>query len=178
MVSTMQDKAMDVRKNPRYRQLRKALKEGVYDYPFADTEKELKDLHRSLDTRKWTDKSLRRNGVKLLIGASIQNQSYRSRLVEILIQVRRYHNNLDREYQLVRDHLMQEHPDRFEGRTKEDRMRSVNALFETVISRLAQYVSLMDDIKIVIDDLDKSAWQLKTILEVSKIINHPAERNL
>ena len=154
-------------KNRRYRRLLKAVASGIYAFPFDTTLDEVRDLHHDLTVRKLTAKSLRRGQQEKLLAANLQNQAYRSRILEILIQVRQHYNNLEQEYNLTRDYLLQEYPKQFaEYRTKEERMRALATLFEPVVILMKKYGNLQGDIQLILDDLDKMAWTIKTTLDI------------
>ena len=154
-------------KNRRYRRLLQAVEEGLYAFPFEDTLAEIQDLHKQLEIRRLTAKSLRRGQQKKLLEANLQNQSYRSRIIELLVQSRQFHANLEREYKLTRDYLLQRYPDQFaEYRTKEERMRSLDTLFEPVVDLLGQYTNLHATAELIIDDLDKASWSIKSTLDI------------
>ena len=153
--------ASKYRKDRRYKRLLKTVKDGLYDYPFDQSFTEIQELHNTLRIRKFTSKHLSRGMQDKLLKANTQLQVHRSRVAELLVQAQQFRHNLEDEYKRVRNHIHQEYGDELDYRTKEERSRALDAIFEPVIRQLNRFVAFHDNVQLILEDFDKSGWSIK-----------------
>lgn len=103
-----------------------------------------------------------------IIEATIQNQSHRSRLVEIKVKLTRVSTTVTEAIDSCQNYLRHQYavPLSKEGKTQADRNAILSRLFRkpnTVLSEIEGIWSVLDEI---IEDLDQAGWALKRIADV------------
>lgn len=118
-----------------------------------------------------------RNSQKAIVKATLQNQSTRSRCVEIKLQVSRQYNVILEHKNLIYNYLIDSYRGRIPGKNKEERtgyLENKLAPGNRLLAKLESVIELSD---IIIDDCDKAAWATKSILDALVLSTRP-ERNI
>lgn len=133
--------------------------------------KEVMNLHAARESRSLESKNV---GATSLQEASIQNQSYRSRITEIWAQERRLYGGLKIAIDKIQNHILMSHFEYIPRRSKTDKMNYIRARF---FSKGMQRLQILEESMLVceniIADIDKAAWAMNFQLECLKQINKP-----
>lgn len=122
---------------------------------------EVKNMHKGRHSRVLIREELT---VDKLIEATLQNQAYRSRMVEISAEVSNWINHLNTLYEVTRSILLSR--DDIPGKTKVERESFVDSLIKQAFIRISEFQSFKQTLDMYIADLDQSHWSLKTIYEI------------
>ena len=135
--------------------------------------KELETLHKSRSGRRLMLKS--KINVDDLIQVNLEDMSYRSRFVEIQIQINRLHRTLEVALDATTNHIMSNHAAQLvlhSGKTKADRAAFVETMLSAgwlLLSRMDNITSICADL---IKDIDQAAWATKNLVELIKLSIH------
>src|SRR5271154_6963685 len=121
----------------RVRALQKALNKGTYHLDLDSLEKEIDSLHLTRQVRSLKTEELIVSFQKKFVDAALQNQAYRSRLVEIKVKCFRTAAKLEDHIAVVRSYLGIKYPNALkEYRTVGERKNAVNSVLEEPIAFL------------------------------------------
>jgi hypothetical protein len=134
---------------------------------------EIETLHAGRKTRALNGKTF---SAKRVISASLQDQSYRSRLIELLLTTTRQRNMLEAAYKATLEHALIKYRRQIEKataiRTQADRTMYIKSLIGPGIpDRVAQLASLVETINYVVQDIDQAGWSLKRVLDALQSAN-------
>lgn len=132
--------------------------EGVYQ--------ELTNLHAGRAVRNMDIPS-----PKKAAKASMQEVGYRSRLVELRVTTNREFTNLCVAHQAIKDHIAHHHAGLIEGRSIDDRQRSLRRLLPAGERRISELETLIEAIDLVISDIDQAGFALKRVVDSLAITN-------
>ena len=109
-----------------------------------------------------------------VIEALLHDQSVRSRLAEINLQAFRVEKNLEAGIKAARDYVIVKYAtDLSMYKTKEERLRIVDLVLEKYIAYQDKVSSVRAMSTMVIDDIDRGAWALKSAIEAYKLVSKP-----
>lgn len=132
--------------------------------------KEVEGLHSSRRTRMLKGASI---NPKIIIEAAAEDTSYRSRLVEIMIQSSKEYDPLKLAHESISDYLADKYGDiLYSGRvSKSDKIGRLNRhILKSANTRLHELKTLSSCCERVIEDIDKTAWTLKTMTETLSLV--------
>lgn len=130
---------------------------------------EIANLHSSRASRLLKAKNI---SPKALIDANVQDQAYRSRLVEILVMILRQYGPLELAYGVMQDYISTHFADLLPVRAKADRAAYLRSgVLHTAWTLLSKLERVRDSAQEVIADIDKTAWALKNMLEGMSMIH-------
>lgn len=145
----------------------------------VDTESlltEVENLNNMRQVRKLNNTSP--DFVDRVIKAAISDQSIRSRLTEILTEVIRIRRTVESALDSFVAYGLNKYKDTLGTlRTKGDKETAIKGFLSRYYKYLDDVVTLQQVITVVVEDLDKSHWTLKTVVEALKLIHVP-ERSL
>lgn len=154
-------------KDKRVVSLHKALERGVYFVDIEKIDQEVDQLHISRKVRELKTTELMQSFNKKFVTASLQNQAYRSRLVEIKMKCYRISAKLEEHLKAIRGHLKTTYPKTLMAyKTQADRNAAIDSVLEEPIKRLKKLSRSDAVIDMVINDIDQASWSLKSILTV------------
>ena len=89
-------------------------------------------------------------------------------MVEILARNKRKQASLEQEYSLIRRYLERKYSKILTEsyRTKEERSRALDSLFEPTLNEINKFKTLQDQVNLFINDCDKSAWVIKNVVDI------------
>lgn len=130
---------------------------------FDGYEQEIMDIHKARPLRLLGATNGRPNGKKL-VEATLADQSYRSRAVEITMQVYRVQAHLQMVRTLTRKHVEANYSQEMVGwgvRGVRERETLVASLFQRADSLLTKYQTILDLADYVIADVDAGGFALQ-----------------
>lgn len=152
-----------LRKDDEYAKFKNILTYASGLAEFDNYSSEMETMHQGRKSRTLAHKSL---STKRLVDAVLQDASYRSRCVEIMMTVNKANRLLESATDAMRNHIFAKYkPYLSNYRTKAERDTYVNDLLKEAVSKLADYERIIDMAKYIIEDIDKFAWSAKTTLQ-------------
>ena len=124
-------------------------------------------LHRTRKTRKLH--SIKPNP-RDVIDASLEDSSYRSRAVEILMRMMRSQRAIQRAIDNISGYILTQYGDYIEGRTKAERERAIRNVNTRAIFYLDELESAIEVLREFIVDCDKAGYAVKSAIEGLKIV--------
>lgn len=172
MVTQMADLAIDklkrlLAKDEQYERFKKIVLNFSMREELEILMKEVETLHA---TRKGRKLYRTAPNPRDIIDASLEDSSFRSRAVEIMMRMMRSQRAIEKAIDSVSGYIFSEYGQYMEARTKAERERSMRSINQRALQYLNELESAIEVIKVFIDDCDKSAWQFKSALEGVKII--------
>lgn len=140
-----------------YKKYRKAVKNSR----LLDIDGYIKECHNLHSTRKVRSMVSGKFTPKSLIEASMQDQSYRSRMVQMRMEALRFQTLLEHTMTVMRGYLLTKHRDRIIGRTVAERSAYVDRLLSDGMLEIQRISGLMAITEEAIGDIDHAAWSLK-----------------
>lgn len=146
----------------------------------------------SIDTSALTDEVMLLNSMRQVrklnstspdfidrvIKAGLKDQSYRSRMAEILSESVRIRRTVETALDSFTDYAMTRFKDQLSSyRSLSERQSLLRSLLTTEYKYLHDILTLQTVIQTLLEDIDKAHWTLKTIVEAVKLIYTP-ERKL
>ncbi len=130
--------------------------------------KEIEQIHKARSVRFLTQSSPR--FIEAVVDASLMDQANRSRLAEISMACYKAESTLNEALVPLKSYLLMTYSADFSGvRTKEERIQIINmalAPFTKFLDRITRTKSLAS---MVIEDIDKGAWVIKSLIESLKL---------
>lgn len=160
-----------IKKNVKYKSFKRKLENGVY---YADTTKymqEMQNMHISRKIRITKSSDLLSSNQKNLLEISLQNQAYRSRIVEIQIDLTKQMNAIDAHIDNLKTYLGIKYNDiiKREFRTAAERTNFLDDLFRDAMTISSQLDSALDIIKILIQDIDQASFCIRHLISVLEL---------
>lgn len=126
--------------------------------------KEADSLHTTRTSRSLFN--LKSATARKIIEAAMLDMSYRSRLVEILVTVKRKYAIIESGIETIGNYLQHRYPLKFqEFRTIAQREAFINSTLEKAWKCLNDMDIVIDSITLIIEDIDKSSYSLKHALD-------------
>ena len=129
---------------------------------------EIEDLHGRRIVRKYSTKMM---GMKTLYKCSLQEQAFRSRVIEILVTISRLRNQLELAYEGTVKHILSSYYDEIPVKTQYGKESWVKSKLSKVASRINEFTTLTDNANLIIDDIDKASWTLKRQVDLATVTN-------
>ena len=158
-----------LKEDPAYRKFKQVTKYCESVAEFDTLVKEMESMHAA---RKSRILYLKTPKVKKIIEASTQGSSFRSRYVEIMLNVMRAQRTLEAALKQIESHIMVNYSDQMGFRSQADRKSLVAALLEKYHYKLADYNRIIEMAQTSISDVDQAAWALKHTLDAMQILYH------
>jgi len=150
----------------RVKALLKALRQGTYHIDLDGLEREIDSLHLTRMVRSLKTEEVIQSFQKKFIQAALQNQAFRSRLVEIKVKCFRVSAKLEEHIGVVRSYLSIKYPNGLSKyRTVAERKQAINSILEEPMTFLSKLELKDRELELIIKDLDAAAWSLKGIME-------------
>lgn len=122
----------------------------------ANIQEEVRSLHSSRKIRTMPSLSSGRIGK-----TSLQEQSYRSRLIELRMALYFEWANLDMAHRAIRDHIVYTYSDDIPGKTQVERDRSLRKILGKGDRRLQELNHTLAYLMMVVEDIDKGSYSLQ-----------------
>ena len=152
--------------NKRVRALHKALDNGSYSIDIEGIEKEIDQLHLTRKIRTLKTQEVISAFQAKFIEAALQNQAYRSRLVELKVKCFRVSAKLEEHIGVIRSYLATEYPNALKKyRTVKERRSAIDSVLERPIAFLNKLELKDKELETVIKDLDQCSFSLKHIID-------------
>ncbi len=165
-----------MRKDPKYKRLKETFStHETFRLPLDDLMLELTGLHRSRKVRilNPTDPEF----VAKVVESVLNDQAIRSRTTEILIRCVRAHALLSHSVEGLKYHLLTTYADSLKTyRTKDERAQIVNSTLRTFEKFLSDVLTLKESAQLVVNDIDKASWSLKSVLSALELHMAPERR--
>lgn len=110
---------------------------------------------------------------KKIIGATLQDQSYRSRLVEINLLMTREYAALKAAYDATKDHLNSKFGKDIGVRSIADRDAYWRSKLSKAVMRIDKLANMIELAEMVIEDIDKAGYAAKNIIAAFEIATRP-----
>ena len=162
-----------LKKDSRYRRLSKVFAEHpLYHIPFSAWKEEIERLHKTRNVRFLRpDES---KFVARLIDSSVQDQAYRSRLVEMRVTCSRVQHQLKKGLTALEEYYLVAYASDISiVRTKEERSKIIRMTLRKFNDFLTEIAIIEDMSKLVIEDIDKAAWSMKLAVAAFEVHNKP-----
>lgn len=131
--------------------------------------KDLENMHKSRISRTLY---LKKPTIDRVIESVTQDGAFRSRYVEILFELNKSYRKLQVVVEAIRHHIRTKYASWLQNNfsTAKDRLAYVDSLLVNALRRLSDYERIIDSINLLVDDIDKYAWNIKAVLESLKIL--------
>lgn len=166
-----------IKKDKRFLRLKKAFDElPQFNLPLEELLTEIESLNRLRLVRSLSSSSP--DFVDKVIRASLNDQSVRSRLTEILSECLKASRALESAIDIFTDYALAHYEESLKSiRTKQERQTAVRSSLSDFRRYLDKVEHVRDAARLLIEDIDKSSWTLKLTIEALKLIHSP-ERSL
>lgn len=159
------------RRDSHYKNLKKMCEDGRF---VIDTDKaidEIKTLHTTKIMRRMKTASLLSNSQHNIIDMGLQNSSFRSRLVEIMMLHLEKHGRLAAHIAKLHDFLSVEYAKqlRLEFSTADWRKKALDNVLSRFKSKLDDMKLVIDLSKYAIEDIDKAGYTVSNMVETLKL---------
>lgn len=137
---------------------------------------EIERLHGSRSSRRLTIKNS--VGASDLIKANLEDISYRSRLVEILVTTGKDHRKLEAALNAMNGHIMSNYLDdlvEFAGKVKTDRQTFVDSVLRAGWDVMSKLDKITEIAQLVIEDIDKTQWSMKNLVTLMELASKREE---
>ncbi len=134
---------------------------------FDDLVKEMESMHKA---RKSRALYLSKPKLKTLMEASLQGTAFRSRCVEIMINVMKAQRTLSAALERMEAHIMANYKEELGVKSQADRKTVVKAFLQSEHYRLADYTRIIEMSQALIHDLDQWMWTAKHTLDALNIL--------
>lgn len=136
----------------------------------VNLEELLKEAVRLHSTRSVRSLSAKTSvGSKSLSKALSEDQSYRSRIVELIVQIRAEYNPLNVATLAIRDHLNSKYSRELGVRTVAERESTWRKLTQKGSSRLEELSNAVETLEYVIEDIDKAGYALRNMVDLLQL---------
>jgi len=130
---------------------------------FTTLVEELENLHKG---RKSRTLHLKEPSVNRLVDAVLQDASYRSRCVEIIIITSKTQRLLESGIEAIGNHILSKYRDYLaDYRTKADKEAVISSILQPAHDKIAEISRIIEIAEYVVEDIDKCAWSMKAIME-------------
>lgn len=159
----------EIRRDQKYKRLRLSFDEApMYQLPLDKLIEEVETAHKLRSIRRLNSQDP--GFVDAVVVANTLDQGTRSRLTEILMSCARAISTLDRAVEALKQYLLITYSNELKSfRTKEERSMVINMALAPFIRYVERVETLKNIVDLVIVDIDKGGWSLRTSIEVLKI---------
>jgi len=150
--------------DPRVNKLLRDVKEGTLGLDVETLLDEIDTIHGTRIVRRLqVDSNLGKNDRNEVNKALLQNQSSRSRIVEIQSQAVRRRLLVNRRYTRTLDYVRSSYQDVLKtcGSTVNDREAMIRRIFDPVVAVLLDFESIEEYASLIITDIDQARWVLQ-----------------
>lgn len=141
---------------------------SIYNIPKENLINELKEIHSLREVRRLSPKEDR--FIDKLVVANSHDQSARSRCAEIMLTCKHVTTRLEKAVESIKQYYVIEYADHLrQFRTKEERSLVMNIALKKFIGYIDDVTAISEMSMIVISDIDKAAWSIRTSVEAVKI---------
>lgn len=163
-----------LQKDVRVIKFQNMLNSGNFNVDTDSYIKELDSLHATRRVRNLSTKDVIHNAQKKIISATVQNQAYRSRCVEIKMTCFKAEQLIQSHYDALADYLKVSYKKALSiYRTNAERDSVVANVLSDANYRLQQIQLVQSLCDIIIDDIDKASWSIRALTDVLKIAATP-----
>tara|TARA_Y100001963_G_C6784489_1_gene451859 strand:+ start:1895 stop:2431 length:537 start_codon:yes stop_codon:yes gene_type:complete len=158
-----------IKKNKRYKQLVENLGSDRYNIPFSVMRTEIKQLHsgRMLSQTRPTSPKF---GRKFIEAAQVE-VSVRSRLTEMRATLTHIQSDFKSAIDHLHDYLCVKYSDRLRiFKTIKERDRFLTAILRDFYEYLRKIDTLLAEIAFVVEDIDKSGYAMKSMVDLYSVI--------
>jgi len=153
-------------KDKRVKALLKALHQGSYQIDLPALELEIDNLHLTRKIRTLKTQEVIASFQTKFLEAALQNQAYRSRLVEIKVKCFRIAAKLDEHISVVKTYLSMTYPNALKAyKTVAERRAAIESVLEEPFSFLKKLELKDKELAEVIKDTDQAGFAMKHIIE-------------
>lgn len=151
---------------------KRAYDNGEYNLNTEKYIKELQSLHITRKVRLLNSEEIVRN-INLLVEALTQNQSVRSRVVEIKMDCVRVAIKLSTKKESLINYILVKYREELKSikGTQTDRNAYVQELFNFTTATSSRVKVLQDFCDILLNDIDQASWCLKSVIDCMKILD-------
>ncbi|QQO90317.1 hypothetical protein pEaSNUABM5_00175 [Erwinia phage pEa_SNUABM_5] len=163
---------LKIKEDKRYKNVRKIFKtNNLFQLPLAELQQEVRDLFRMRKVRSLT-LSASQKSLNDLAESVVQDQSYRSRMTEILANVKNASKHLNDMLERFQDYASVEYARDLKavGAAKE-RERAIRNVMAEYYRYSDELSLLIDEIELYIKDIDKAGFAFKSMVDTLHIIN-------
>lgn len=169
-----------VKKDPKYKKFNRMIKNGAYNIDFDHYIKELKGYHSTRIIRILTYDMIVGKEQKKLIEANIQNQSYRSRIVEIQNEFYILSSKLKDHMTILKKYIKTKYINSLKNsgyKTISSQNEAIDNLFSSAALLLKQLENLSQIAENIINDIDKATVSINSNIRILELRIKP-ERNI
>lgn len=147
------------------------LEKGSFNIDTKQFVTELSNLHSTREVRKLNRNNLIGGSQSQLLDANLQNAAFRSRCVEIKVQCFNTCSNLEEYLDSLKRYIFTKYVDylKQDYTTQADRKEAVNQVLDNGLRRFKNLKKVITIADLVVEDIDKSGWTIKSILEVLEL---------
>lgn len=149
---------------------KESYEKGNYDLNTDKLIKEIQQAHIVRNVRLLRSEDISEN-INIVIDAVAQNQSIRSRIVEIKMDCTRVCIKLKFKKESLINYLYAKYREELKSLkgTQADRNAFIQELFSFITPSLTRLQVLQDFCDLVLNDIDQASWALKSIIDCLKI---------
>ena len=146
--------------------LQKQLSNGLYHIDLEALETEIDSLHMNRKVRKLKTEEIISSFQKKFIDAALQNQAFRSRLVEIKVKNFRIAARLEEHLDVIKPYLRTQYADSLaKFKTVADKNAAINNVLEKPMRFLQKLENLDKVLETLIKDIDQCSFALKHLID-------------
>ena len=124
-------------------------------------------MHKARKSRSLLTKS---PSVNKIMNASAQASAFRSRIVEIMINVQKAQRNLDSAIERMEAHILTNYRIHITGRSINDRKLEIKSLLNNAYKKLSDFNRIVDMCKELIADIESFQWSAKLLMQGLELI--------
>jgi len=159
-----------IKKDKRIIKLFSMIENGTYALNTSSLLNEIESLHRLREVRTLKTETVLHSFQAKFLSAVLQNQAYRSRIVEISMQCFRIDARLSEHLEALRPYLKDKYGEYLsQYKTINDRESVINSVLEPAIRLQKKLNSVIKMAEMAIDDLDQAAWSFKNIIQTMNL---------
>lgn len=152
-----------VRTSPIYSKVKRILRAVDSHMDLDALHKEIENLHGTRDSRTLGLRG--KFSAKRVINAHLRDQSYRSRIVEIVVTVTKDYNHLWMANDNAIAYFLSRYDSQIPGRSREVKRARIAHHFISVQRKLTEMETLKEVAELVIKDIDTASWAARNALQ-------------
>ena len=129
---------------------------------FDNLSQEMEQMHKQ---RKSRELYLKNMTVDRIIKAGAQSSAYRSRIVEIMINVQKAQRTLASAIERMENNIISDYSKYMEVRSIADKKAVARNILASGYYQLSDFDRIVDMCKTFVDDIDQNSWTLKHMLD-------------
>lgn len=159
----------DIRNDPKYKKFKKIYKEASR----ISLTTWLEEIENAHSVRKSRRLGLENRGLSAtnVAEALMEDQGYRSRIIEIQSQVTKFRAWMKQAYENTFDQILTKHYADIPGGTKGLKEQWVHNKLDFGHKLLSRMDNLLNTADMVVGDIDKAAWSMHNTIKAIEIIN-------